>query len=179
MGETSMSALIAKEAVKIAGQIGRQTAKETSKFSVEQFTFDFPGLLVKLFVFFVIAYTINKIMETIILGENFLFEMLKFFGIVTPATIPKQLADFWKDGFNTGSISIKFWDIVKALALILVIYEWYNWYNAEKTKVNTPSPMTHGVFFLLTSSLALTTFPQIWARIQDLRALNKDIEVNR
>ena len=174
-----MSAQIAKEAVKIAGAIGRQTAKETSKFSVEQFTFDFPGLMIKLFVFFTIAYTINKIMEAIIFGENFLFQILAFFKITTPPTIPKSIADFWRDGVSSGGIVIKFWDIVKALALILVIYEWYNWYNAEKTKVNTPSPLTHGVFALLVTSLGLITFPEIWERLKEIKAMNQNIEVNR
>ena len=174
-----MSAQIAKEAVKIAGAIGRQTAKESGKFSVEQFTFDFPGLFIKLFVFFTVAYSINKIMEAIILGENFLFGLLKFFGIATPPTLPENIVNFWTDGFSTGSITVKFWDIVKALALILVVYEWYNWYNSEKRKVNTPSPMTHGVFALIVSSLGLITFPEIWQRLKEIRALNQDIEVNR
>ena len=174
-----MSAQIAKEAVKIAGQIGRQTAKETSKFSVEQFTFDFPGLFIKLFVFFVVAYAINKVMEAIILGSNVTKAFLTLFGIRVPDTLPEALVKFWTDGVQTGNITIKFWDIVKALALILVIYEWYNWYNAEKTKVNTPSPMTHGVFALLVSSLGLITFPEIWQRLKEIRALNQDIEVNR
>ena len=174
-----MSAQIAKEAIKIAGQIGRQTAKETSKFSVEQFTFDFPGLFIKLFVFFVVAYTINKVMEAIIAGENFLFQILSFFGIATPPTLPEAIVNFWTTGFQTGSITIKFWDIVKALALILVVYEWYNWYNAEKAKVKTPSPMTHGVFALIVSSLGLITFPEIWQRLKEIRTLNQDLEVNR
>jgi len=184
MGETSLmvgpiaalggltTAAAAKEAVKISGVIARQSFKEGSKFSVEQFTYDFPGLFVKLFAFFIVAYAVNKIMEAVIFGTNLLFEFLKFFKVTTPPVMPQWLVDFWTDGYKAGTIVIKFWDIVKVVALVLVIYEWYSWYNAEKKQVMTPSPMTHGVFAIIVTALSLITFPEIWERVKELKMMS-------
>ena len=163
-----MSAIIAGQ---VAG-IARQGFKASQKLSSDAFTFDFPSLIVKLTVFYLVAYAVNKIFEAIIFGQNTLFGIAKLFGVNLPSTLPEPLVNFFQEGFK----GVKYWDIVKVISILLVVMEWNNWNQTQKALRINPSPMTQGVFFVIISALILITVPELFQRFKELRAMNQTIE---
>lgn len=210
---TSLGRLKSSEAL-----AGAKSAKEQAgAISKELFGYDFVGLVVKLFVYFAVAYVFAKFMEAIIYGTGWLNEVIKFlrggnplqaifaqtinnvvsyftFGLVNnvispvPADptntrdyfkVPKFLTDLFTSGLtytyrsadggyvvkNTGVV---YWDIVKGVAIGLVVWEGYNYYESNKRAGFQPSPLTLGVFGILLSALTLTTVPDIVQKIQDM-----------
>ena len=148
----------AQAGVLIAGQ-----AQKGLEILEKKLDFDFPNLILKLFVFFTFAYAINKIFEAIILGQNILFQFLGLFGINLPSSLPESLVKFMTEGFN----GIKFWDFVKTAAIILVLLEWHIWFNSR----DNPSPMTSGIFFILVSGMAIFTIPELLKRVKEMRII--------
>ena len=165
-----MSAIIAGQALGVA----RQGFKASQKLSSDAFTFDFPSLIVKLTVFYMVAYAVNKIFEAIIFGQNTLFGIAKLFGINLPATLPEPLVNFFQEGIK----GVRYWDIVKVISILLVVMEWNNWNQTQKALKINPSPMTQGVFFVIISALILITVPELFQRFKELRAMNTIIEEN-
>ncbi len=163
-----MSAIIAGQALDVAGKV----FKSGQKLSSDAFTFDFPALIVKLTVFYLIAYAVNKIFEAIIFGQNTLFGIAKLFGVNLPSTLPEPLVNFFQEGFK----GVKYWDIVKVISILLVVMEWNNWNQTQKALRIQPSPMTQGVFFVIISALVLITIPELFQRFKELRAMNQTIE---
>jgi len=168
--------LVAKQALTEILGISEAVLEGSQRLSKSQFQYDFPGLILKLTVFFVFAYTISKFFEAVIFGENTLKAFLGLIGVNLPTSLPEPIVNFFQDGIQ----GFKYWDIIKMFAILLVLYEWFNWYNSVKgNPKNPPSPMTQGVFVVLIAGLSLVTFPELIQRIRELRVLNKDIEVNR
>ena len=126
-------------------------------------------------VFFIVSYIIAKVFECIIFGNNVFIALAKLVGINVPDTLPENLVNFWKDGIN----GFRYWDIVKALATLLVLAEWFQWYNTEKAKdpKNIPSPLTNGVFFVIVSGLALITFPELFQRLKEIRTMTQGVNI--
>ncbi len=162
-----MSAIIAGQ---VAG-VARKGFNLSQKISSDAFTFDFPSLIVKLTVFYVVAYAVSKIFEAIIFGQNTLFNIAKLFGVNLPSTLPEPLVNFFQEGFK----GIKYWDIVKVISILLVVMEWNNWNNTQKLAKINPSPMTQGVFFVIISGLILITVPELFQRFKELRAMNQTV----
>jgi len=155
---------VTKEAISIAEGL----LEGTGQISKIQFQYDFPSLILKLTVYFAIAFTISKFFEAVIFGENTLKAFLNLIGVNLPNSLPEPIVKFFQTGFN----GFQYWDIVKILAILLVLYEWFNWYNINKNNEKfPPSPMTHGVFVILASGLAIATFPELIQRIRELRIM--------
>ena len=163
-----MSAIIAGQALGVA----RKGFQASQKLSSDAFTFDFPALIVKLTVFYLVAYAVNKIFEAIIFGQNTLFGIARLFGVNLPSTLPEPIVNFFQEGFK----GVKYWDIVKVISILLVVMEWNNWNQTQKALRINPSPMTQGVFFVIISALILITVPELFQRFKELRAMNQTIE---
>ena len=160
-----MSAILAGQVAQVAGQ----TFKTGQKLSSDTFSYDFPGLIVKLVVFFGVAFVIAKVFEFILFGNAAVKFFLDLVGLKAPATMPEVVVNFFSDGFK----GVKFWDIVKVLSILLVIMEWNNWQNTQKALKINPSPMTQGVFAVLITGLALITVPELFQRLKELKAMNQ------
>ena len=165
-----VSGLVVKEGIEIA----RAVRKGSSQLSVDTFKYDFVNLSIKIFLFFTIAYAINKIFEAIISASGFLISFVAFFGLHLPQNIPEPVRNFFLDGFKIGDHRVSFWDIVKIIATLLVIVETFNYLEEVKSRGNKPSPYTLGVFAILITGLALITFPEILSRVQEIRAMNDE-----
>ena len=153
----------------LAGQTLATGFKTGQKLSTDAFSFDFPGLVTKLTVFFVVAYVITKVFESIINIDSTLRFILKTAGINFPDVFPENIVNFFRDGIR----GVKFWDIVKLLAILLVIMEWNNWMQTQKALKITPSPMTQGVFLVLNTGLILITVPELFQRLKELKTMNQ------
>ena len=168
--------MVAKQALTEILGISEAVLESSQRISKAQFTYDFPSLIIKLVVFFAIAYTIAKFFEAVIFGSNVLKSALDLIGVKLPSSLPETLVKFFQDGFN----GFKYWDIIKMFAILLVLYEWFNWYNSVKGNPKIPpSPMTHGVFVILVAGLTLATFPELLQRIRELKVLSGQMEINK
>ncbi len=147
-------------ALAVAG-IGIDTAKSASR---EIFGFDFVNLGLKLLVYFTVALIFSKVMEAIIFARGSFVLIANLFGFNIPKE--EQLPQTLKDLFNGGIHGFKFWDIVKIVALLLVITEMIMYINQNRRVGSNPSPMTLGVFTLIIVSLGITTVPEIVKRIK-------------
>jgi len=154
----------------IAGQVARSAlavAKE-GRLALKQETddFDFAGLIIKLFLFFTVAFVINKIFEAIIFGQNLLFQLFNLFGVNTPNQLPEAVVKFMQEGFH----GIKYWDLVKIVAIILVVLEWYS-----LSQRRTLTPTTQGLFLVIGSGLALFTIPELFQRLKEMQILSNPV----
>jgi len=144
-----------------ASTIGLDSAKGLSK---EIFGFDFVNLGVKLVIYFTVALVFSKIMEAIIFARGSFVLLANFLGFNIPTS--DQLPQTLKDLFGEGLHGFKFWDIVKIVALLLVITEFVMYINQNRKVGSTPSPMTLGVFTLIIVSLGITTVPELVKRLK-------------
>ncbi len=139
---------------------------DSAKFaSKEIFGFDFVNLGLKLLVYFTVALIFAKVMEAIVFarGSFVLIANLLGFSIPTEDKLPQSI----KDLFNGGIKGFKFWDIVKIIALLLVITEMIMYINQNRRAGSNPSPMTLGVFTLIIVSLGITTVPELVKRLKN------------
>ena len=169
-----VSAILVKEGLE-AGFAGAKSLKKGgSQLSIDAFKYDFINLAMKIIFFFIIAYAINKIFEAIISAQGFLISFVAFFGLHLPANIPEPVRNFFLDGFKIGDHQIKFWDIIKVVATLLVIVEAMNYMSTQKALGFKPNAFTLAVFGVIITGLALITFPEIISRVQEIRAMNNE-----
>ena len=156
----------------VAAKIGSEGYKKAKNQSIELYGYDFVGLVMKLAIYFVVAYfiekyiwwtqqkPINQILSGLFggLGGLPLFVISNTF-----------LKYFDNSEVNRG---IKFWDIVKAGAVGLVAWEAYNYYKAQESLGGKISPMTIGVFGLILALLGFVAIPDIIKKIQEKQILN-------
>ena len=148
-------------ALAVAG-LGIDSAKVASK---EIFGFDFVNLGIKLLVYFTVALLFAKIMEAIVFARGSFVLLANFLGFNIPKE--EQLPQSLKDLFNGGIKGFKFWDVVKIIALLLIITEFIMYVNQNRKVGSNPSPMTIGVFILIISALGVTTVPELIKRIRN------------
>lgn len=143
----------------IAGAIGGAVQADLK----ERFNYDFVNLGVKLLVFFTIMFVFAKFMEAVIFvrGGFLLLANLLGFKIPQADQVPQSL----KDLFNDGVHGFKFWDIVKIVAMFLVVAEFMRYMsNNQGTKA---SPATIIIFIAIFAILGITTIPELKNRLQN------------
>jgi|TARA_R110002012_G_scaffold12918_2_gene56676 hypothetical protein len=139
-----------------------QTGKTVSK---EIFGYDFVGLIVKLAVFYLVAFVFAKIMETIIFSRGAFKIIANTLGFNIPQA--DQLPDSLKNLFGEQGVKgFKFWDIIKVISILLVIAEFSRYVNTNKSLNAKSSPMTIGIFTLIIITLGLTTIPELYKRVK-------------
>jgi len=170
-----MSAQIAAQVAGITQRVVRETVKQGGLQSTEIFRYDFVNLILKIFIFFSVAWIIDQIFKAIIFGNNTLKTLASLIGINLPNTMPENVVSFFQDGIK----GFRYWDFIKIIATLLVIMEWYSWFEAERTANKTPSAFTHGVFGVIVLGLTFISVPELWQRLKEIRTMNQTIGVNR
>ena len=140
-------------AVTSAVETGQQLSKE-------QFGYDFVGLGIKLFIYFTVALLFAKFMEGVLFAKGIFISLANLFGANLPSD--QDIPDSLKKLFNGGIGGFKFWDIVKIVAVLLVITEMIRYIHLTQKS----SPMTLGLFGLIITALILITIPELIARIR-------------
>jgi len=171
-----------------AFQVGRERAKESLGY-------DFIGLVIKLVVFFAVAYA----SEIFIRGKIAIDEIIRnpntqvavvsglfglggiFFNYLyntfkTEKEDPNKLdpvsSDLWsnekvKQLFSEqGFHGFNYWSIIKIIAILLVIVEFTQYLKMNKTLGGKTSPLTIGIFTLIIIALGLTTVPELIKRVK-------------
>lgn len=156
----------------MAIKLGNKSIDKAKSTSIELYGYDFIGLMMKLVVYFIVAYFVEKYIwwtqqkpvNQILAG---IFTALG--GLPLFALSPTILKYFDSSEVNRG---IKFWDIVKAGAVGLVAWEAYNYYRTQENLGGKVSPMTIGVFGLILSLLGFVAIPDILKKLQEKNILN-------
>jgi hypothetical protein len=133
--------------------------------STDLFGYDFVGLAVKMAVFFAVAIIFSKFMEAVILTRGAFVTLANLFGWQIPTS--EQIPESIKKLFDGGKSGFKFWDIVKIVAMLLVIAEFMRYVNTNRKAGSSSSPMTIGIFILIVSVLAVTSIPELAKRIKN------------
>jgi len=155
----------------VALQGAQQLSKKSSKLSIEMYGYDFVGLIIKLVIYFIAAFFIAKVMESIIFARGSVVTIANFLGFKIPKNeqIPQQVKDLFVDGFN----GFTYWDIVKVVAILLVVVEFVRYADINSKSGGKPSPMTIGIFLLIGLGLSVITIPEIVAKFK-LKVFNKE-----
>lgn len=138
-----------------------QAVGQARQFATEQFGYDFIGLGIKLLVYFAVTFLFAKFMEMVIFASGGLVIIVNLLGWKVPNK--DQLPDSLKKLFDGGISGFKFWDLVKLIAILLVIAEFIRYVNLPQKS----SPMTIGIFIAIVSLLSVTTFPELIKRIKN------------
>ena len=139
--------------------------KKSGKLSTELFGYDFVGLTVKIIVFFGVAILIDKIRFAITGASTIINPILGAFGFSLPkeSDIPKTFnALFSEEGFQ----GIKYWDIIKFVAIGVVVMEMISYIKSQKKLGGEASPITLAVFGLIIFGLSIFTVPELLQRLQ-------------
>jgi len=162
-----VSSILGKSATKLnpasaVATTGIQAGKAVSK---EIFGYDFVGLIVKLFVFYAVAFIFAKFMEGVIYARGAFSIIANTLGFNIPNSdqLPQSLKDLFGE---TGVKGFKFWDIIKIVSILLVTAEFMRYVNTNKALGAKSSPMTIGIFTLIIVALGLTTVPELIQRVK-------------
>lgn len=129
--------------------------------------YDFVGLVSRIAIFYVVALVIAKIMELIIFSQAGLGKVASMFGIPLPSNIPEPIRKLFVEGYSIGGMTLKWWDVIKLLSVILVIMEMLQFNQSQKQLGLQPAPTTQGVFILIISALLLVSIPHIAQMIKE------------
>lgn len=152
-----------------AGVAGFKAAKGASKVLTG---YDFVGLLSRVVVFYVVALVIAKIMETIVFFSGGLNTAASLFGIPMPSTVPNSIRKLFVEGYNVGGMTIKWWDLIKVVSVVIVLMEMFQYMNQQKIIGAKPAPSTLAVFALIISALALISVPQLAQMLKERSVVN-------
>lgn len=150
-----------------------KTVIKAKKLIEDQLGYDFFGLAIKIVVFFSAAW--------------FLEQWLKYnSNRPVSATIAAIFAGLGGAAFFALSqwlidlitskeekSGIKYWDVIKIVATLLVMWEAYNYYNSRESLNMKPSPFTLGVFGVIITVLGLMAVPDLLKKIQELQMVIK------
>ena len=158
----SKSAITKLNPASAVATTGIQAGKQVSK---EIFGYDFVGLIVKLFVFYAVAFVFAKFMEGVIYARGAFSIIANTLGFSIPSN--EQLPQSLKDLFGEQGVKgFKFWDIIKIVSILLVVAEFMRYVNTNKALGAKSSPMTIGIFTLMIVALGLTTIPELIQRVK-------------
>jgi uncharacterized membrane protein YecN with MAPEG domain len=164
IGFKEVGKLLSKQKINPAQIITKESIGIGKTASVDLFGYDFVGLGIKLLVYYGVALIFGKFMETVFFGQGLFLQLGKLLGFDIPNG--EELPASLKQLFTTGYQGFKYWDIIKVVGIVLVIAEFLRYTSANR-KVGSPSsPMTIGIFLLITIALTLTTVPELWKRIK-------------
>lgn len=133
--------------------------------------YNFVDLMVKLIIFYTVALIISKIMELIIFAQSGLSTAASLFGIPLPSTVPNAVRKLFSEGYNVAGMKFKFWDLIKLLAVVLVVMEMLRYMEFQKAAGMKPEPMTVGVFVLIISAVAILSIPELYQMIKDQQVI--------
>ena len=155
----------------LAAKLGSKAIDKAKSTSVELYGYDFVGLIIKIIIYFTVGWFVEKYVwwsqqkpvNQLLAG---IFGALG--GLPLFALSPTILKYFDNSEVNRG---IKFWDIVKAGAVGLVLWEAMNYYKTQENLGGKASPMTIGVFGLILALLGFIAIPDILKKLQENQIL--------
>jgi len=165
-------ALVRLVGAKVAGSLAQREIRKAGKISVEQFGYNFVNLGLMLMTYFIISFAIAKYFEAVILGKGIINDLAKLLGFTPTFPENENVRKLFVDGF--GDQKIVYWDLIKGIAIILVIIEWQRFNDTQKAVDGKTSPITHGIFSLIVGLLTVITIPKV---ITTIKTINQ-IQVN-
>ena len=103
-------------------------------------------------------------MEAVIFTRGLWVTLANLLGFSIPTA--EQFPDSLKKLFNGGISGFKFWDIIKIVAILIVIVEAFRYMESVKALGQKSSPATLGVFLLLIAILGIITVPELYNRLK-------------
>lgn len=143
-------------------QIPIQAKKATSAFIQQSTGYDFLNLFQGLLVVFLIAKAIEVYVQLTTGASTAWVQIVKLFGFQVPTNTPNALVTLVTTGFS----GIKYWDIIKGLMILIVIYEW----SRAKDRLNSSGQLAFG---MIAAFLTLITIPSLTQRLKELKILSK------
>ena len=163
--------------------------------ATEKFGYDFLGLGLRLLLFFAVAFLIeayfkSKIAINEIINDpdrqvgiisglfgltgivfNFLYQSFQQDKPDEPAPTPITSDFFNNEALKAvfseeGYHGFHYWDIIKIIALLLVVMEWRRFTAMTKATGGQVQPLTHGLFILFIVGLGLSIIPQLVSKIK-------------
>lgn len=157
--------MLSKGKINPASIVASHGISQSKQMSKEMFGYDFVGLLIKLFIFYAVAFVFAKFMEGVIFTRGAFVIIANTLGFSIPNS--EQLPQSLKDLFGeTGVGGFKFWDIIKIISILLVTAEFFRYVNTQKNLGGKSSPMTVGIFSLIIMALGITTVPELIKRFK-------------
>jgi len=144
----------------IAAKAGKEALRELAGY-------DFVGLLTRIVIFFVVALIIAKIFELIIFAQSGLTTAAKLFGIPLPTHAPEFIRKLFDEGYVIGSTRIKWWDLIKILAVLMVTYEMILFMQNKKAQNEKAAPTTIAIFVLIIAGLTVISFADIFQMLKE------------
>ena len=151
----------------LAAKLGGKAVDKAKSVSVELYGYDFVGLIIKLMVYFIVAYFVEKYIWWVQQKpvNQILAGIFTALGGITVFPLSQQILKYFDNSeVNRG---IKFWDIVKAGAVGLVLWEAMNYHKTQENLGGKVSPMTIGVFGLILALLGFMAIPDILKKLQE------------
>jgi len=176
------------------GFIASTAAGAARQISIEKFGYDFTGLGIRLGLFFAAAFLIESYFKAKIALDNVIKDPSKSVPVISGIFgisgmifnfIFEQFKDDTKEVQVTkgdsrlfsndkiqqlfsdqGFRGFKFWDIIKVIALLLVIMEWMRFNNMTKATGGQVQPLTHGLFVIIIIGLGLTIIPELINKVK-------------
>ncbi len=136
--------------------------------ATKELGYDFIGLTIKLFLFFAVALIFSKFMEAVVFFSS-PTKSLGFKAITSLLGIKIPVADDFPEAltklFDGGISGFKYWDIVKIIAMLLVVAEMIRYIQNQPSRKDV-SPMTIGLFLGIFGVLAITTIPELFDKLK-------------
>lgn len=150
-------------AAPVAFEVLSKGKQKTSQVSVELLGYDFVNLLMKLFIFSIIAIAIEKFHFVVNGVASVAGVILSVFGLNLPTSEPDFLKKlFSEEGYN----GFRYWDIVKALLIVMVGIEMLRYIEANKKLGGQPDTITLGVFGIILFALTAFTVPDMITKLK-------------
>ncbi len=137
------------------GKVAQATLRELAGY-------DFVGLVTRLVIFYLLALIIAKIFELMIFAQAGVRSVSNVFGIPLPSHVPDIIRKLFDEGYQVGTIRIKWWDLIKIMSVLLVTYEMILFMQNKKAMGQKASPTTIGIFVLIISGLTVISFADIY-----------------
>lgn len=157
--------------VAIAGSlVAAKAGKETLRVLAG---YDFVGLLTRIVIFYVVALIIAKIFEVMIFAQEGLRTASNLFGIPLPTHVPDLIRKLFDEGYQVGSVRIKWWDMIKIISVLMVTYEMILFMQNKKALGEKASPTTLGIFVLIIAGLTVISFADIFQMLKERRLVSQ------
>ncbi len=148
------------------GAVAAKTGfRQGTKLSIEMFSYDFIGMLVKLTIFAAVALLIEKVHWVISnpISSNVIVPIMAALGLNLPTKEPDFIARlFSEEGFN----GFRYWDIVKFLLIAIVAIEFARYHSANKKLGGEPDTVTMAIFGIILFALVAFTVPELLQKLK-------------
>ena len=153
--------MVAGVVIQQAARASLEAIKGAQEVSKHFMGYDFIGLVTRLLVFYTIALVIAKIMELIVFAKGGISRAAALFGIPMPTTVPEPIRKLFVEGYSVGGMTIKWWDLIKIVSVLIVITEWLSYESTLKANGQKSATSTKAVFFMIIGTPLLISVPQL------------------